>query len=206
MKRSALTCLLALLLCGCPSPRQSLPSPVAFAGERHNASGINFPLRVGTLQRTGVTRYDKAGDDIGAGYDSTDRLLRLFATVYVYPSPPLTSIGSPQDVVNQARSHLAENEYERTKLEIVNQHPDAKLIEQRQVAHNDSGMTYHGALAIYEYNFSFGGPPVPVRSYLYLFCYFDGKWSIKYRFTHPKDVDAQGAIEAFLIDFKWKTP
>ena len=204
MKLSALTCILSLLLCGCPSPKQSLDSPVPQNGQSHVASGIIFPQRVDNMQRTRITRYDKAGDDVSAGYDSTDRLLRLFATVYVYPSPPLTSIGSPQNVIDQARTKLSEQEFERCKLEIVNNNSGAKLIEQREVTHLESTQAYKGKLAIYEYNYSFGGPPVPVRSYLYLFCYVDGKWAIKYRFTHPKDVDALPTIEAFLQSFKWR--
>src|SRR5437016_6126494 len=146
MNPATLTCILALSLCGCPSSRQPLQSPVAFESERHAASGINFPQRVAAFQRTRILRYDKAGDDIGANYDSTDRLLRLFGTVYVYPSPPITSIGSPPEVINQARSHLSQQEFERTKSEILKEHPDAKLIEQREATHSESGTDYHGGL------------------------------------------------------------
>lgn len=204
MKLFSITCILALLLCGCPPKTQYLDSPLPHGGEGHRESGISFPQRVGDLQRTRVVRYDKDGRDVSANYDSTDRLLRLFATVYVYPAPPLTVIGSPPEVVAQARSGLAEREFARNKLEILRNQSGAKLIEEREATHSEGGKTHHGAVAIYEYNYSFGGPEVPVRSYLYLFCNVDGKWSIKYRFTHPRDVDGTATIEEFLQSFKWK--
>jgi hypothetical protein len=43
----------------------------------------------------------------------------------------------------------------------------------------------------------------PVRSEAYLFCYVGGRWSVKYRFTHPADQDVRALIGAFRRELAW---
>ncbi|MBI2348958.1 MAG: hypothetical protein HYV05_09950 [Deltaproteobacteria bacterium] len=42
-----------------------------------------------------------------------------------------------------------------------------------------------------------------VTSHLYLFSYLGEKWTVKYRFTYPKDFDGAKDIEMFLKTLEW---
>ena len=35
------------------------------------------------------------------------------------------------------------------------------------------------------------------------FCYVGGKWTVKYRFTHPKSEDADREIQEFIQKWSW---
>lgn len=197
----------ALLLCGCPSMHtRSLAQPerVAVRGAYvHSASKITMPESVAGFQREGITRYDADGLDVSGAYNLVTPSHRIAATVYVYPSPPLTSIGSPPDVVAGARAHLTEGEFARRKQEIQQAHQGAVLVEQRDVSRAESGQSYAGKLAIFEYEEVFAGSRMPVRARLYLFCYVGGMWTVKYRFTHPKGEDAGREIQEFIQKWSW---
>lgn len=197
----------ALLLCGCPAThtRQlAQPERVAVRGAYvHPASNITLPESIGEFQRGEVVRYDAEGLDVSAAYNCLNALHPMAATVYVYPSPSLTSIGSPPEVVEGARAQLTENEFEGRKLEILRAHPGAKLIEERNTTRTESGQSFPGKLAIFEFEEAFAGSRTPVRSHLCLFCYVGGKWTVKYRFTHPKAVDGDKEIQEFIRRLSW---
>src|SRR5262245_50828993 len=184
----------ALVLCGCPSVHTrslSQPERVAVRGAYvHSASKITMPESVAGFQRDSVSRYDADGLDVSGAYNLVTPSHRIAATVYVYPSPSLTSIGSPPDVVAGARAHLTEAEFQRRKQEIQQAHPGAVLVEQRGISRAEGVQTYAGRLAVFEYEEVYAGSRMPVRSRLCLFCYVGGKWTVKYRFTHPKSEDA----------------
>src|SRR5678815_628029 len=122
-----------LLLCGCPSTHtRSLAQPerVAVRGAYvHAASKITMQENVAGFQRDTVSRYDADGLDVSAAYNLVTPSHRIAATVYVYPSPASTSIGSPPEVVAGARAHLTEGEFERRKQEVQHAHPGATLVE-----------------------------------------------------------------------------
>ena len=162
-----------------------------------------MPESVAGFQRDSVTRYDADGLDVSGAYNMVTPSRRIAATVYVYPSPPLTSIGSPPDVVAGARARLTEGEFARRKQEIEQAHPGAVLVEQREISKTASGQSYAGRLAIFEYEEAFAGSRMPVRARLYLFCYVGGKWTVKYRFTHPKSEDADREIQEFIQKWSW---
>ena len=164
----------------------------------HPTSGISLPDSVGGIQRSTVLRYDAEGLDVSAAYNCLNAQHPMAATVYVYPSPSLTTIGSPPEVVAGARARLTENEFENRKQEILRAHPGAKLIEQRDTTQSESGEHHPGKLAVFEYEDLFAGSKTSVRSHLYLFCYIGSKWTIKYRFTHPKAVDGDKEIQEFI--------
>jgi len=197
----------ALVLCGCPSMHtRSLAQPerVAVRGAYvHPASKIAMPESVAGFQRETVTRHDADGLDVSAAYNLVTPTHRIAATVFVYPSPSLTSIGSPPEVVAGARAHLTEGEFERRKQEIQHAHPGAVLVEQRDISQTESGQSYRGKFAIFEFEEAFAGSRALVRSRLYLFCYVGGKWTVKYRFTHPKSEDADREIQEFIQKWSW---
>src|SRR5258708_28298148 len=137
-----------------------------------------MPERVADFQRDLVLRYDADGLDVSAGYNLVSASQRIAATVYVYPAPSLVSIGSPPNVVAGARARLTEGELERRKLEIQQTHPGATLIRQRDTARTESGRSYPGKVAIFEYDDVFAGSRTRVLAHLYLFCYVCIKWAI----------------------------
>ncbi|MGI8785855.1 MAG: hypothetical protein ACR2L2_19645 [Acidobacteriota bacterium] len=169
----------------------------------HPASRIRFPKNIGGFQRERVIRYDAKGLDVSAAYNCLNALHPMAATVYVYPAPSLVSIGSSPEVVASARARLTENEFEHRKQEILHAHPGGRLVEQRDTVRVETGQSYSGKLAIFEYEGVFAGSRVPIRSHLYLFCYVGGKWTVKYRFTHPKAVDASKETEEFIQSLSW---
>ena len=115
----------------------------------------------------------------------------------------LVSIGSPSEVVAGARAHLTEGEFERRKQEIQHAHPGATLIEQRATVRTESGRSYPGKLAIFEYEDVFAGSRISVRSHLCVFCYIGDKWAVAYRFTYPKTEDADREIQEFIKKWSW---
>jgi hypothetical protein len=196
-----------LVLCGCPSMQtRSLAQPerVAVRGAYvHSASKITMPESIAGFQRDNVSRYDADSLDVSGGYNLVTPSHRIAATVYVYPSPSLTSIGSPPDVVAGARARLAEGEFEARKQEIRQAHPGAILVQQREMSRTQSGQSHAGKFAIFEYEEVFAGSRTRLRSRLYLFCYVGGKWTVKYRFTHPKSEDADREIQGFIEKWSW---
>jgi hypothetical protein len=197
----------ALVLCGCPSVHtRSLVQPervVVQGAYFHSASKITMPESIAGFQRDAVTRYDADGLDVSGAYNLVTPSHRIAATVYVYPSPSLTSFGSPPEVVAGARARLTEGEFERRKQEVQQAHPGASLLEQRDISRTQGGQSYAGKLAVFEYEEVFAGSRMPVRARLYLFCYIGGKWTIKYRITHPKSEDADREIQEFIQKWSW---
>jgi hypothetical protein len=199
---------LALLsLVSCKSPQGTyLAQPEAMQAEGfylHPASGMAFPLAVGSFQRVNLTRYDAEGLDVSAGYNLLTAGAGIAATVYVYPSPPLVSIGSPNDVVASARATLCKNEFEARKREIVVAHPGAKLVRESDAPLPQGGPPNPGKMAAFDYEEVFAGQQQPLHSELYVFCYIGGKWTVKYRFTSPKSFDATDAISDFMARLRW---
>ena len=196
-----------LVLCGCPSvPMRPLAhsEPVAVRGAYvHSGSRITMPESVAGFQRATVLRYDADGLDVSSAYNFANAAYEIAATVYVYPAPSLVSIGSPPEVVAGAKAHLTEEEFERRKQEIQRAHPGATLIEQRDTVRAESGRSYPGKLAVFEYQGVFAGSKMALRSHLYVFCYVGGKWAVEYRFTRPTGQDADRKIQEFIEKWRW---
>ena len=67
-------------------------------------TGMTYPMSVDEFRRVEIIRYKEDGTDESAGYNYMQPMTEIAATVYVFPSPPITSIGSPQYVIAEARS------------------------------------------------------------------------------------------------------
>ena len=197
----------SLLLTGCPPTNPSSPSlpdnhQVA-ASYIHKPSGMAFPQSVNDFQRVNITRYDKEGLDVPVGYDLFDPLRAIAATVYVYPAPRVVSIASPPDVVAKAKDIAAKGEFERRKQEILQAHSGAKLIQEKDISLVQTGATRLGRMARFESEDVFANKRQAVEGQVYLFCYVNGDWVIKYRFSYPKSFDAAKDIDDFMRDLSW---
>jgi len=196
-----------LLLSGCPTvrtdqPRQ--PEQIDVHGPyQHTASGMIFPASVGDYIRERIMRYDRDALDVSVGYNLIRPPRILFATVYVYPAPSVVSILSPPHVAATARSLAAKNEYARSKHEILQSHPLATLLGEVEASLVKGNATYQGWKAIFELDGARFGQREKVISYLYVFSYIGGSWTVKYRFTHPKSIEETQEIETFLRNLEW---
>jgi hypothetical protein len=188
---------------GCPS----IPAkhqPAFTTGEHdlitHTYSHVKFPATIGAFTRDGLRNYDEAGLDVSAAYNCRSAN-PVVATIFSYPSPTLTSIGSPSEVVTAARMHLTEDNFEQIKEEIRRVHPSAVEIQSKSIAGPESTI---GRYAEFRFNEIFLGQKQILTSKLYLFTYFDGQWTIQYRFTYPSNTNADKAVDAFVSSYSWK--
>lgn len=201
--RHILILLLALPLFACRTATTHLPHPQAIQASGifvQNPSGMKFPDGVDGFHRVSITRYDRDGLDVSVGYDLSDPRTPVVATVYVYPSASLFSLGSPADVVADAREHLCQSEFARNKAQIVRRHPDALLVKNGKYDLSRKSVSVSGETAEYEFDALFGETRLRVSSELYLFCYVSGKWTIEYRFTSPRDAPSSDRITTFMKD------
>jgi hypothetical protein len=198
MKRHTLTVAAVTLvsLTGCPMTQVNrlpgsspLPRPAAIsvAGDfRHTPSGYVFPVLVDAFQRVNLFRYDTAGLDVSAGYNSALPGCLIVLTIYVYPTPRMTFIGADPDAVRSLEARWLDGAYNEAKHEIARAHPDAAL--ESEDARMQGGVP--GKKAIY----SIGDK----QSELYLFV-IGHAWFLEYRHSYPKECapQARQAIEAF---------
>lgn len=199
--------LIAMSLAGCPTANtQHLvrPETVEVNGPySHSQSGMMFPIAVGEFIRGSITRFDAQGLNVSVGYNLYQMPKAVAATIYVYPSPSIVSIGSPVNVVESARATMCENEYEARKREIIGAHPGAKLLSEDVLASPNRGVIGAGKTATYEYEEVFAGVLQPLHSRLDMFCYIGGKWTVKYRFTYPAALDAKPDLAKFIETVPW---
>lgn len=201
--------LLSSLLAGCPPRPRPLNQPqVIFAdgAYTHEQSGMTFPLAVGDFRRILVERYDQDGLDLSAGYDLYLRQQKIAATVYVYPAPPLVSIGSPPGTVASTRAFLAKSEFEARKHEVLQPRPGARLIEDTEISVPIGGTVRVGRMATFEYEDQFAGRRQSLRSHLCMFNYVGGTWALKYRITYPASLEATHEIDTLLQGVPWNVP
>ena len=205
----ALVFSLSAVLVGCPARPRPLNQPqVMFAdgAYAHEKSGMTFPVAVGYFYRSLVQRYDQDGLDVSVGYDLHSSRYNIAVTVYVYPAPPLVSIGSPPEATASARTFLAKREFEARKQEVMLSHPGGPLIEDTEISIPIGGTRRVGRMATFEYEQSFAGQFQPVRSHLCMFSFVGGKWTLKYRITYPKSLAAAREIDTVLQGVPWNVP
>jgi len=192
--------LLVVFLCGCPATTRG-PSNLRPGEMAHAASGILFPEHVLGFARGQIRAYDSSGRDVSVGYDLVDPQNPVVITVYVYPAPKLTSIGSPADVVETVRRKLTDNHFQGVKAEIMRSHPQASLLSERQTAMQFQGQSLYGRSARFKSRERFAHRTQPVISHAEVFAF--GKWLIKFRITHPTESEdeAKHSIDEFKTAF-----
>ena len=201
--------LLSSLLAGCPARPRPLNQPQVIFTDgayTHELSGMTFPLAVGDFRRNLVQRYDQDGLDLSAGYDLYLRQQKIAVTAYVYPAPPLVSIGSPSGTVASARTILAKREFEARKREVLQSRPGARLIEDTEISVPIGGTVRVGRMATFEYEDQFARQRQPLRSHLCIFNFVGGTWALKYRITYPASFGATREIDTILQGVPWNVP
>jgi hypothetical protein len=199
-------CGLVLASLGCQrygdAPGKALAKPRVLQVEGvfvHEPSGMEFPASLGDFRRVQVKQYDADGGDVGVEYNLVAPGRMVAATVFVYPSPPCSSAGSRESSVRKMMDTLADREFEQCKAEILRAYPDGRVLSEGPFELDKGGTPRKGRRAAFEYTMAWG----PAASELDLFCYVGDRWSIKYRFTHPKHLDGKADIRAFLDGLPW---
>jgi hypothetical protein len=186
------------------------PATPAFTPRDHDAlqhapSGMVFPAVCGEFVRAATRDYDATGRDISVGYNLTVAAVPIAATVYVYPSPPVRSVGSPRRVTGTAKQQLAAAEFERAKREIMQAHEATVLLAEDRTERPNGGEVAPVWFAKFTYLEFFAGRVQPVESLLYVRCYASDEWTIKYRVTYPVGVEAAPMIAGLIGDLRRAT-
>jgi hypothetical protein len=183
-----------IMLTGCsgPSPQYlTRPEAISVSGPYvHQASGFSFPVIAGEFVRGSVQKYDAQGQDISVAYNLTDRSRLIAATIYVYPSPPIISIGSPPSVIQTVRSHLCNQEFNTRMQEIMAAHPNARPVD---TSGQPASTAEH--FSLFEYEEVFANVRQPLLSELELSCHVNDKWTVKYRITYPRDLSVEYEVQ-----------
>jgi hypothetical protein len=129
----------------------------------------------------------------------------ITATMYVFPSPRVTSIGSPQNVIAEARALVCQAQFKAIEREVTTAHPDAALTADGPFTLAQGQAAYDGFKASYDLINArfFERQNVASKSDAYVFCFAGGKWTVEYRFDYPRDFDAASLIADFMRDLAW---
>ena len=155
----------------------------------HKISGMIFPEKVGDFRRVSITQFTQEGNDTGVSYNANNFMNSILASVFVYPAPRIASFGSPSYVIENSRKIVLRDHLKELKNTITDEHPDAKLISEKDYTLTTGGKSYKGTKVVYELKFQYGFYSIDSISHLYLFQ--KGKWLIKYRITFPKTTAPQ---------------
>lgn len=172
------------------------------------ATGMIFPVSIGDFRRINIIRYDEDGTDESAGYNREIPMSEISATVYLFPSPGLSSFGSSQNIIDDTRSRLCVQQFQAIQREVSGAHPDAKLISEgtaRLVQGADIHIGYQAFYTLTNPLF-FDRRDVASRSDVYVFCFVGGKWTVEYRIDYPQDYDASKEIADFMRELVWTIP
>lgn len=171
-------------------------------------TGMTYPVSIDDFRRVNVLRYRADGTDESAGYNRETPLTEIDATVYVFPSPSLVSIGSPQNVIDDARATLCKAQFRGIQHEITTAHPDAVFVSEGDANLTQGDRVHDGHKAFYTLTNSqfFGRVNVASRSDAYVFCFVGGTWTVEYRFDYPVAFDASEEIANFMRDLIWTIP
>lgn len=184
----------AILLTGCPGPSPQYltrPEAISVSGPYvHQPSGFSFPQIAGEFVRSTVHKYDALGQNVSVAYNLTDQSRLIAATIYVYPSPSITSIGSPPSVVQAARGQLCNQEFNARPQEIMAAHPNARP---KDTPGRSTNAASHYSL--FEYEEVFANVRQPLLSELELSCYVNDKWTVKYRITYPRTLSVEREVQ-----------
>ncbi len=201
-------CVALVLICASTAVANAMTEVQADGTYTQAATGMTYPVAVDDFKRHKIIRYKNDGTDESTGYNRETPLTEISMTVYVFPSPSLVSVGSPQYVIDDAREHLCRGQFEAIQHEILNAHPDAVMVSEGSATLTQGAATYNGHQSFYtdtNSNF-FGRKNVSSRSDVYMFCYAGGKWTVEYRVDYPANYDATGPIANFMRDLVWTIP
>lgn len=163
-----------MLLHGCaasPPAPTGRPGPVSTGGVYvHEGSGLAFPATAAGFGRGFIRSFDAEGLDAGVGHSTVVAGTPLAVTVYVYPAPGPP--GAPLTGPAQTGAARLEREHRllTDSIELV------------------------GRQAVFEFDDVFAGRRQPLRSELFVFLPFQERWTVKYRFTYGRSLEASPHI------------
>jgi hypothetical protein len=172
----------------------------------HSEAQVVFPSNLGAFTRGKYNVYDPEGKDISVAYDLYSQNDQIAATIYSFPAPKVTSIGSPKEVVIGARTTLFKQYADEQIQYLSTKNQSAKLIGQKEINNEIGTPEIKGIFALFSYKEPFAGKNQEVLSELHLFQ--KGKWLIKYRITYPKSSknNARKLIDQLMQDHKNSQP
>jgi len=94
----------------------------------HKSSGMVFPKKIEGFDRVNITQYDIGEYDVSVGYNYLSPKGNLVCTVYVYPAPKMTYIGSSKGSVDYLNEKFLSNEIEKVITEILHYNQNWKKI------------------------------------------------------------------------------
>jgi hypothetical protein len=202
--------LLVLAVWASASGAHGQPGEVRIRGEyAQEASGMTFPTAVGDFQRVSIYRYAEDGSNESGGYNRGGANGLITATVYVYPSPPILSVGSPRDVIEDTRNILCEQELAAIRNDLARVHPSLQEVENGPASLTQGDQSHFGrhlSLRVTSPS-GFGQEHPPLRTDTHLFCYVGGRWTVKFRITHREDsADAAEQVALFMRDLRITIP
>lgn len=219
-------CVVAFLaLAGCAEPRApegstpilSGPGEVAIQGRYiHAGSGMVFPtegMAAGSrFVRVSVNQFDDKGRDVSANYHVPTPSGRMLISAYVYPVPLAFKLVSPTaagastvaSLDPMLRDTVCQQEVGRRETELTTLHPEAQLIREDPIAAPHGGTSVPGTVAVFETNDFVNNTPGRVRSELYIFCYVQDLWIVKYRVTPVQDRTSEAILAAFMKHVPWQ--
>jgi len=217
----------ALVLAGCAGPKApagstpilSKPGEVAIQGGYvHAGSGMAFPTD-GTAAgarfvRVAVTQFDDKGRDVSANYDMPTPTGRMRISTYIYPvplafrltAPTAAAEGTARELDSALRDTVCQQEVGRRETELTTLHPEAQLIREDAVAAPHGETQVRGTVAVYETSDFINNTAKPVRSDLYIFCYVQNLWIVKYRVTPVQDGTSEAILADFMRQIPWTRP
>jgi hypothetical protein len=207
--RTLVTALATLTLLGEASAQQPTGRLQVEGAYTQAASGMTFPTLVGDFQRVSVVRYAEDGSDESAGYNRTGENGLITATVYIYPSPSILSVGSPRAVIEDARNTMCARQVEAVRSELSSAHRRLQEIEAGAASLIQGEQTYAGQQISFRVTSpsGFGPEHPPLRTTASLFCYVGGRWTVKYRITYRADSsDAAEQTAMFMRDLAITIP
>ena len=164
----------------------------------HKKTGMVFPTDIGRFERGSIIQYDEKALHISVGYNLLTASGPVAATVYLFPSPNIISIGSPEHIVASMRANFGQQVLAASIEEILQAHDEAKVIEEKEITSQQMGQTITGHYITFEYEQVLGNQSQDVFSHLVLFNYVGNRWSLKFRITHSKRLSGENVINQLL--------
>jgi hypothetical protein len=175
MNRTILLLPLALLLMACATsavpPRERT---LEVRGPFTHPSGMVFPEKIGTLQRSDITQFPTTRDNYGVSYIRPSG--SAVVSVYVYPT----------------EGQALEEHFAMVVNDVATAHRVAPLQQSESVVVQGSN-EIRGRSAAWQYSQQMGATVIPVRSRAFLFQ--REPWFVKVRVTNAVDVDDAVRVE-----------
>lgn len=153
----------------------------------HTFTGFTFPPKVAEFTQVKITPFNDAHSDIEVDYNNDPYTVHL--SVYVYP----------------AREPLKQH-YEECKDAVIRATSNAKLLEEKPITLDKSGVKYDGFSALFSFRAKFvGNQDQDILSKLIIFR--RANYYVLFRISYALNAKetAEKQIDDFIQQFTWPT-